>query len=107
MLILFLRILYMCLTLSKLCDDTELLIRLKGIKHLDDIFMPEASQNLNLLSQADYVLLALAMLEDEFHGHCLACSLPPAFIDLIVSRKFLTTPSHTIARSVTAQEYIT
>ncbi len=73
----------MCPTLSKLCDDTKLLIRLKGVKHLDDILMPEASQNLNLLSQADYVLLALAMLEDEFHGHCLACSLPPAFIDLI------------------------
>jgi len=96
--IIYLRILHMCLTLSKLCDDTKLLIRLKGVKHLDDIVMPEASQNLNLLSQADYVLLALAMLEDEFHGHCLACSLPPALIDLIVLCNFLTTPSHTIAR---------
>lgn len=96
LLIIHLRILHICLTLSKLCDDTELLIRLKGVKHLDDIFMPEASQNLNLLSQADYVLLALAMLEDEFHGHCLACSLPPALVNLINSRHFLTAPSHTL-----------
>ena len=50
MLIIHLRLLHECLTLSKVCDDTELLIRLKRIKHLDDILMPEASQNLNLLS---------------------------------------------------------
>ena len=29
-------------TLRKLCDDTELLISLEGVQHLDDILVPEA-----------------------------------------------------------------
>ena len=40
----------MCPTLGKLGDDTELLVCLKGVQHLNDVLVPEAPQYLNLLS---------------------------------------------------------
>lgn len=70
------------LTLSKFCDDAELLIGLKRVKHLDDVLVLQAPQDFNLLSQADDVPLALAMLQNEFHGHSLARPSPPTFVHL-------------------------
>ena len=69
-------------TLGKFCDDAEFLISLEGVQHLDDVLVPEAPQDLDFLSQADNVFLALAMLQDELHSHCLPCPFPSAFINL-------------------------
>ncbi len=73
---------WMCPTLSKLGDDTEFLVCLEGVEHLYDVFVPEAPQYLNLLSQADYVPLTLAKLQNELHSHGLPCPSSAAFVDL-------------------------
>jgi hypothetical protein len=69
-------------TLRKFCDDAEFLIGFEGIQHLYDVLMSKSPQDLNFLSQAHYVLLTFAVLQDELHGYCLACALSSALVDL-------------------------
>lgn len=73
------------LTMTKLCDDTEVSFGLKGVQHLNDVLMPQPSQDLDLLPQISDVLLALAMLHDELHGCDLTCKFAPALVHLHVS----------------------
>eukprot|EP00955_Chlamydomonas_euryale_P089077 364434-Chlamydomonas_euryale.AAC.7 len=61
---------------------TEVCLSLKCVQHLDDVFVPQRPQNLNLLAQVFDVLLTLAMLVDEFHGSDLTGALSPALIHL-------------------------
>ena len=65
------------------CHDAEIRLCFKRVEHLDDVFVPEALENLYLLPEALNVLLALAMLHDELHGRDLARLLPPALVDLM------------------------
>ena len=70
-------------TLGKLCDDAKFLVGLEGVQHLDNILMAQPTEDLNLLPQAHYVFLALAMLQDELHGHSLARPCSSTFIHLL------------------------
>lgn len=69
-------------TLCKLSDDAKLLCGLKGVEHLDDVFMLELAQDLNLLAQVADVLFALAMLHDKLERHDLATALATALVHL-------------------------
>lgn len=68
--------------MAKLCNYTEISFCLKCIQHLYNVLMPQVSQDLNLLSQISDVLLAFAMLHDEFHGSDLPCELSAPFVHL-------------------------
>mmetsp|Transcript_23688 Transcript_23688/g.70297 ORF Transcript_23688/g.70297 Transcript_23688/m.70297 type:complete len:271 (-) Transcript_23688:18-830(-) len=70
------------LSLSEFSHHTEVCLSLKCVQHLDDVFVPQRPQNLNLLAQVFDVLLTLAMLVDEFHGSDLTGALSPALIHL-------------------------
>jgi hypothetical protein len=50
---------------------------------LDDVFVPQVPQDLDLLAQVLDVLLAFAVLHDEFHGCDLASAFATTLVDLV------------------------
>ena len=72
-------------TMCKLCDYTEICLCLKGIKHLYNVLMLEIPENLYLLPEILDVLLAFAVLHDEFHGCNLSGELASALIYLVTA----------------------
>lgn len=56
------------LALAKFGNYTKISIRFKAIKHQNDVFMVELSQNSNLLTQVLDILLGFAMFGNEFDG---------------------------------------
>ena len=69
-------------TLCKIRDDTELILGLKRVQHLYNILVTQATQDFNLLPQADNILFTLVALQYELHSHCLACVLSASLVDL-------------------------
>ena len=96
--------------MAKFCDDTEVSFCLKSIKHLDDIFMLEVSENFDLLPQILDVFLTLAMLHDELHGCDLSSELAATFVHLLVhppvSTRSLRTSEARPAYRSTAKVYV-
>lgn len=68
------------------CDHTEVRLGLKGVEHLDDVFVLELPQDLDLLAQVPDVLFRLAVLDNELHGRDLAGASPPALVHLLLRR---------------------
>lgn len=68
--------------MGKLGDNTEIRLCLKSIQHLNDVFMPQVSQDFNLLSQVSDVFLAFAMFHDELHGSNLPSEFTAPLVDL-------------------------
>lgn len=50
------------------CNDAKVCLGLERVEHLDDVFMAQGTQNLNLLAQVLDVLLALAVLRTTEAG---------------------------------------
>ena len=69
-------------TLGKLCDNAKFLGSFKGVEHLDDVFVLELAQDLNLLAQVAHVLVALPMLHDKLEGNDLATAFPAPLVHL-------------------------
>jgi hypothetical protein len=68
--------------LGILSDNTELSIRLKGVKHQNDVFVIQCAQNFNFLSEIPYVLFALAVLGYKLHRDRESCVFASSLVDL-------------------------
>ena len=73
--------------MSQFCDYTEISLGLKGVQHLNYVFVSKITQNLDFLPQVLDVFLAFAMLHDELHGRDLPCKLSATFVYLHMSKQ--------------------
>lgn len=67
-------------------DDDKVGAGLEGVEHLDDVLVPQAAQDLDLLPQVAQVALALARLANELKRDHAARGAAAALVHLSVSR---------------------
>lgn len=69
--------------MSKFCDNAKVCLGLKGIQHLDDVFMLKISEDLYFLSKVSNVLFTFAMFHNKLHCSYLSCKFPPSLVHLV------------------------